>query len=438
MGWRYLYHLGDEAMTEAAVAELRRRDVEPVLVAGSPAVAREMYGVSSVARFGFRSKWRMAEHEELLSKVERDLDRGEVSESPLLEALRKCDIAIIAGGGNLASQFPSHVFERYAFALAATKFGKPLVVLSQTIGPTIEGRVGELVQSVLHMAKVVGCRESISHGLALGLDLDSRKIVRSFDDAILLNADGADRDEAAMYAPSGRPFVIGSFPGRNGSLPWSKEEHVARVSSLLDKFALSHGCDVLLVPHMASLPAGYDKADQISHAAIVGASQSGLVRALPGVRAKTLVALMEMSRVSISSRYHPAVFALPSASPVVGVPTSRYSLVKLQGALENAGMSALALPTVAWNLLLPALGEAWDRSSEFASHLLLIRKAASAYQCRLWDGVADLALGGTFIAPSGFPLADQIPMAGAWSVEAKGAMTVFEQWLQSSADAKLS
>ena len=90
---------------------------------------------------------------------------------------------MIAGGGNLASTWPLHVYERAALAGIAARLGRPLVVSGQTLGPTLLGRDRELVGELLRSARLVGVRESSSHALAAELGVAARVGV---DDASFL------------------------------------------------------------------------------------------------------------------------------------------------------------------------------------------------------------------------------------------------------------
>src|ERR671912_382735 len=80
-------------------------------------------------------------------------------------AVAAADGVLIAGGGNLASTWPLHVYERAALAGIAARLSRPLVVSGQTLGPDLRGRDRDLVRGLLHSAALVGVRESASHAL---------------------------------------------------------------------------------------------------------------------------------------------------------------------------------------------------------------------------------------------------------------------------------
>ena len=65
----------------------------------------------------------------------------------------------VAGGGNLASTWPLHVYERAALARIAEGSARPFVISGQTLGPRLDGRDRELVGGMLRSARRVGVRE---------------------------------------------------------------------------------------------------------------------------------------------------------------------------------------------------------------------------------------------------------------------------------------
>lgn len=110
IGWQFLYHLGDEAMTEAAIDMLKQRGVEDItLIAGKPAVAEAFYGLPAVKRAGFSSKWSRERLESHLEHVGRILEHGTFESDTVYAAARDADAVIIAGGGNMNSDHFFHL-----------------------------------------------------------------------------------------------------------------------------------------------------------------------------------------------------------------------------------------------------------------------------------------------------------------------------------------
>lgn len=82
IGWWDLYHLGDEAMTEAAIDLLTERGVDEItLVAGDPKVSEKFYGLPAVKRLRFSGKWSRKRLDEELEKITRSFGRDDISET---------------------------------------------------------------------------------------------------------------------------------------------------------------------------------------------------------------------------------------------------------------------------------------------------------------------------------------------------------------------
>ena len=72
----------------------------------------------------------------------------------VIDAVSGADAVAVAGGGNLASTWPMHVFERAALGAIAERAGRPLVVTGQTLGPRLDPADRELVGALLRSARL--------------------------------------------------------------------------------------------------------------------------------------------------------------------------------------------------------------------------------------------------------------------------------------------
>ena len=165
-----MMHIGDEAMFQAAHDELAARGATLVAVSSVPDETAARYGVDAVRRIRFDGLDRAASEQRLdavLALAEgRDTLAADDRARAVVAAVAAADGVLIAGGGNLASTWPLHVYERAALAGIAARLGRPLVVSGQTLGPDLRGRDRELVAELLRSARLVGVRESASHLLA--------------------------------------------------------------------------------------------------------------------------------------------------------------------------------------------------------------------------------------------------------------------------------
>ncbi|MFK4729843.1 polysaccharide pyruvyl transferase family protein [Agromyces mediolanus] len=420
------YHLGDEAMTEAAIAQLTARGVDQLtLAAVEPETARSFYGVPAVSQTGFAWDWPRERLEAGLARLTAELEAGTAA-GALVEAVRSADFVLIAGGGNLTSEYPSHVFERVAFARIARFVGTPLLVTSQTVGPMLRERDRELVREIVDDAVVFGAREAASFELVRGLAADEERVLRTFDDGILLESDEASRDDLADLELGDR-IVVASFAADRGTTAWSRADYIERVAVLLDELAVEFDAQVVLAPHTGSFdPANVRKDHAIGLE--IAAAASDAVRALPTITAREYLALLERAMLSVSTRYHPTVFAPQLGIPTVGISMSYYSSVRMRGALGALGLNRFVVPAEKWDLVAHACREAVAGDAALLEHAAAARRAQSAW----WDALVAAAQTGTWRSGRSFMPATppEFVPEGAWSTEVETVTPLFEQLMR--------
>ncbi|MEE2815688.1 MAG: hypothetical protein VYC96_08435, partial [Actinomycetota bacterium] len=118
-----MIHIGDEAMFEAARDELAARGLGVVGISSAPGESAARYGVLSVPRLGFVGLDRAAAARRSTFLVDAATGRTALgADDParqVLDALDEASGVLIAGGGNLASRWPVHVYERTTLAAMA-------------------------------------------------------------------------------------------------------------------------------------------------------------------------------------------------------------------------------------------------------------------------------------------------------------------------------
>ena len=396
LAYRGRYHLGDEAMSEVALHELTARGAEVAFIAGDPEVCSEFYGVPSVARFGFASKpTREAKERHLEEIVAAVAAPGSAASGPApagteatLDALRRADAVLIAGGGNLNSIGVHHVYERVAVKRVAERLGLPLVVTSQTVGPHLRERERALTTEIAEYAAVFGVRERSSAALLRSICGEAARIVHTLDDAILLEPAPVRRGDLGLP----ERYAVGSFTFHAHTTGLDEDDYYREIAGILDGLVARLDIDVVLLPHMSTFevpnPLG-PADDQFGHDRIARFSRSGRVRALPLLPARELLTVTRSAAFSVSTRYHPLVFGAALGVPAVGIVTSYYSAVRMRGALENVGMEGFAIPFEYWRPVLGApLAEALAaRLDEFAEHSARVGGEQREYQRRWWDGL---------------------------------------------------
>ena len=316
-------HIGDEAMFEALVTELRSRGVHEIVgISSNPADSRARYDIDAIDRIGFSgSRGQMANR---MSAVLRAADGEpgalEAGDSAwaVIAAIRSSDGVAIAGGGNLASTWPLHIFERATIAELARLFERPLVISGQTLGPELSEADRALVARMLASARLVGVREQSSFALAATLGVTATATI---DDASFLGA----------FA-STRPYCLVTFSTHLGGI--DPATFVDRAVELLDSIEL----EPVFLAHFGSTLDNRVVGDSILHERVRARTGGRVVVPTDAIAAATLA--REASLV-VTSRYHPAVFAVSSGVPTIGIPVDEYTRVKLSGALGNFGQAGI-------------------------------------------------------------------------------------------------
>ncbi len=393
-----MIHIGDEAMFDEALHRLRLRGARQVTaISANPAETAERYGVAALARIGFSSgpSFDRAVDEERMRRVERTAagDGGLLPASDpahaVIDAVRAADGVLVTGGGNLASTWPLHVFERATLARVAAANGTPFVVSGQTFGPELSGADRALVAGMLNSARLTGAREPSSAALARELGVPEARLHSGVDDASFVgDREGAAPPDAASW-PSG--YCAVTFSSHLGGA--DPQRFVSAAARLLDGLADGTGLGILFVAHFGSLRAGEVRGDSVLHERIAAAMSTPSSAVVPP-DSITAARLARGASFVVSSRYHPAVFSASGGVPGVGLSVDEYTRVKLSGAFGNFGQDAvLPLDEVLTADQSGRLLRHWadrDRIRQTGHARMVEARAASE---NWWDTVA-AALGG--------------------------------------------
>ncbi len=389
-----VYHVGDEAIGHAVHTELRARGVRPVMLTRDPRHTRTYFGPTDTAP-ALPFPMPPAEREARLDAVERYLDGQDAAlalDDPargFIAAIRDVDAVLVAGGGNLNSEYGWLLYERVAAIAIARRLGKPVAVTGQTLGPQLTGHDREVVGRALAECDLVSLREH--HSVLLGHDLvpGNDLIVGGLDDA------AGWRPAIAVPTP-GAPRVMATF----APVPYAgrREETVALLAQLLDEFASRTGAQVELLPHMAH--PGRADGDVAFHDEIVAASTSGRVRALALPTAIEGADAVLGADLVITSRYHPAVFGATRNVPVFALAPDGYADVRIDGALTHHGLGGWTIPqaALATGGASEALAAVWDDRDRITAHLGIHRDRLLRDHGRRWDDLVT-ALGGGQATP---------------------------------------
>lgn len=349
IGGEQARHIGDEAMLEANLDSLRRMFPEAAftIVAGDPEWVARRYGVDAVPLFGFPREAATTERKSILAAL---LESSDNKQHATIDAVASADAVIVSGGGNLSSTWPDLLYERAALLQLSHRFGKPSVVLGQTIGPHLgEDERRLLVESLPH-ARFIGVRELPSAALAVGLGIPHERIWYQFDDAMLI-------DEPATVSPDAATIAVTIDP----QLRATGETLFASLADQLRMLADATGARLVLIPHAfggedLDIPSDLTEARLLAEK--VGASRVTVAGGLDATETRRMTA---GAALVISSRYHPIVFGLVAGVPCLGIYGDDYCRIKLQGALAHARLErwALTYDDVAAGALLKTSLDLW-------------------------------------------------------------------------------
>ncbi|WP_458041432.1 MULTISPECIES: polysaccharide pyruvyl transferase family protein [Bacteria] len=381
-----MMHIGDEAMVEALRDEMHARGVELVAVSAEPAESAARYGVDAVPRIGFavlnrddaedrmREVVAAAKHPSLLGTD--DPARA------VIEAIADTDGVVVAGGGNLASRWPVHIYERATLARIAGELGRPVVITGQTFGPDLEPHDRTLLSRALQNARLVGVREKTSLALARELGVVARLGV---DDASFLGDRDPGADEDADAPRSG---VLVSLSLSLGGAP--RDETVAGIARLVDRAAELTGESVAFHAHFGRLDsAAPARGDAVLHDE-VRAQMSAPSRVIPTGDPRAAARLARSSALLITGRYHPAVFAAPAGVPIVGLVADDYTRIKQLGVLGHWGQDGIAPLADTAGAGAAVLDQVWSARERIADAAAEREPRNRAEAALWWDRVANV------------------------------------------------
>lgn len=391
-----MIHIGDEAMFEAARNFLRARGLQSLVgVSANPAESVERYSsdelkVEAVGGIGFAptAGGRPAQEGRLDRVVrtaagEANLLPADDSAHTLIEAIRGADGVLVTGGGNLASTWPSHIFERLAIASIADALGKPVVISGQTLGPELTEADTALLARLLAIARLVSVRESASLAVAGRLGVPPERLQLTADDASFL------LDE---QLPA-RDYCVVTLANHVASA--DRQLAITAIADLLDEVVATTDLDILFLSHFGSLDETLERGDSVMHQKVIAQMESQRVMAVVPADALAAARIARSASLVVTSRYHPAVFAVPAGVVTIGIPVDEYTTVKLTGALRNFGQHGiLPLEDLIAGAGQASLANVWASRDTVRAEGLAVAETQRPVTAAWWDRVAQV-FGGT-------------------------------------------
>lgn len=397
---QHTYHVGDEAMTMAAARFLHEGECSVTLMTRDERhSARYLNAPRNTDGGGysylpfFLFPWSPAERELTLAALECVLielhaDRARPSIAELMalpqvqalpevlhpleqtvermvgfaDSIAAMDAVVISGGGNLNSRFGWLLYERAAVALVAEYAGVPLFVTGQSLGPTLTERDAQTLERMLRSARSVSVREENSLAWCRERGIDARLCVDDATDAApehpsrtldyTADTDEADEVGTAHAVALDPSELLGALPERYVCVTVNActQEQAERLAGLLDRVHREHGCAPVFLSHFGD-PLHADqpgrRGDADIHERIAGllspaAREEAIV--LPILHTDQSLLVHRAAALTITSRYHPAVFSAAAGIPVLALIPDAFTQVRVGGALSLYGWGEFTLP----------------------------------------------------------------------------------------------
>lgn len=397
---QHAYHVGDEAMTMAAARFLHEGGCSVTLMTRDERhSARYLNAPRNTDGGGysylpfFLFPWSPAERELTLAALECVLielhaDRARPSIAELMalpqvqalpevlhpleqtvermvgfaDSIAAMDAVVISGGGNLNSRFGWLLYERAAVALVAEYAGVPLFVTGQSLGPTLTERDAQTLERMLRSARSVSVREENSLAWCRERGIDARLCVDDATDAApeypsrtldyTADIDEADEVGTAHAVALDPSELLGALPERYVCVTVNActQEQAERLAGLLDRVHREHGCAPVFLSHFGD-PLHADqpgrRGDADTHERIAGllspaAREAAIV--LPILHTDQSLLVHRAAALTITSRYHPAVFSAAAGIPVLALIPDAFTQVRVGGALSLYGWGEFTLP----------------------------------------------------------------------------------------------
>jgi polysaccharide pyruvyl transferase CsaB len=277
-------NLGDDALLDVIVSELRVRHPELVLevLTNEPDATRHALRVETTLRSD-------------LAAVRKAIDRSDV---------------VVSGGGGLLQNATSLRSLMYYGGIVrrATAVGKRTMIFAQSVGPLdFVGR--QVVRTCCRGVTAATVRDARSQVLLAKL-LPGVDVVRTADPVFLYDpAEPTDEQLTAQgIGPGGDPLVVVSVR----SAPGFSSAGAARVAEAVDRLSEAHGAQVAFVPF-----GGVPDADVATAVMRRCRSKPTL---LPVADIGSVAAILSRAQLLIGMRLHALILAVRLGVPFIAIP----------------------------------------------------------------------------------------------------------------------
>ncbi|GAC1407692.1 MAG: polysaccharide pyruvyl transferase CsaB [Candidatus Velthaea sp.] len=345
-------NLGDEALLEIIVAQLRRRfpDCSVNVLSNDPAKTAATYGVEATPRAD-------------LGAVRKAIDRADV---------------VLSGGGGLLQNVTSLRSLLYYAGIirSAVRAKKRTMIFAQSIGP-LDFWGKAVVREFCRGVQVATVRDQRSRTLLAPL-LPGTRVERTADPVFLFEPGASPLDLAAEgLGDDAHPLVIVSvrrWPGADAT--------AAGIAVAVDRLAEAHGARVAFLP-LGGAP------DAEAATVVIRKCRSTPVL-LPAYPLAQAAQVLSRARLVIGMRLHALIIAARLGVPFAALPYDP----KVSALLDDLRYPLPPLfvpgePVPPASQISDRIDEAWRRSDELAAHLRTVAPHIVQLAERNFDVLAD-------------------------------------------------
>lgn len=265
-----------------------------------------------------------------------------------LEAIAESDLVLSCGGGFLHDGFPGFLVHLFEIDVVK-RLGKPLLLVSQSIGPFRAAWARRLARGVLDRCDAILPRERLSLSYLRETLRVSKPSISLIPDLAFRPIPGVretpDAGAATVELAGGGRKVLGvtvrhwSFPGRGAEADALNASFQQTLADVLEWLIDSRGFHVVFFPQ--AITADFSVRDDRSVARRVaarldGARMTSIEDDLPVPRLRELIGGCDLF---LGTRMHSNIFALSAGVPTLAIAY----LPKTQGIMEAVGLGEYVL-----------------------------------------------------------------------------------------------
>lgn len=251
-----------------------------------------------------------------------------------IQALRDADLAVSCAGGFLLDVNASILGNLMQMSFAH-RFGTPLILAPQTIGPIRSPRLRRLTHAVLSRAKLICAREQYTYDFLVDeLGLSPDQVLRTTDIAFEHGRVDAAGGAAALAELGisaderfiGATIVDWAFPA-SPSPDQARSAYEDKVVALLTRLYAETGRRILLFNQVSS--------DLRLGRAVAARCGGAVVQDVDDRSTPVMRGMIERADVFLGSRFHSCVFALLGRTPTIALAYT----YKSTGIMQDLGLA---------------------------------------------------------------------------------------------------